>query len=395
MNLPLEGIRVLDFTHVISGPYCSMLLADLGAEVIKIEKPGDGEFYRGEGVKNENGVSVIYPNYNRNKKGLTLNIKSPRAREILLALAAKSDVFVENQRPGLLNKLGLGYEDMRKAQPKIVYAAISGFGATGPYAKKPAFDMTVAAISGLMSLNGLEGTVPTKTGVAFSDFISGIYAALGIVAALRKAAATGEGAFIDVGMMDSIVSVLDAFIPQYALTGKVPPRSGNRRAGFAPANVFPARDGYVYVAASFQAQWEALAGLMGREDLLADPRFATTALRKEHEPEVEAVVARWIGQYPSEEAVALLEGANVPCAPVKNIGEVVRDEHVVARESIVSFDYPGIGRYAMAASPIRVSGTERRVERAPLLGEHTAEILNSLLGCSAEDIDRLRSEKAV
>lgn len=395
MKRPLEGIRVLDFTHVISGPFCSMLLGDLGAEVIKIEKPGSGEFYREEGMKNENGVSIVYPNYNRNKKGITLNIKSPKAVALLKEMVAKADVFVENQRPGLLAKLGLGYEDMKAINPKIIYASISGFGQTGPYAKKPAFDMTIAAISGLMSVNGFEGSVPMKTGAAFSDFISGIYAALGIVAAARKREISGEGAYIDVGMFDSIVSVLDAFIPQYKLTGKEPTRYGNRRAGFAPANVFPVKDGYIYIAGSFQTQWEALAKLMGKEELITDPRFIKNSDRKENEPELEAIVEEWSSALSSAEAVALLEKASIPCAPVKSISEVIEDEQIKERNSVISFDYPGIGEYPTAACPIRISGMNRDVKRAPLLGEHNEEVLAELLGYSQDQIHQLKEEGAI
>lgn len=392
MDRPLEGIKVLDFTHVISGPFCSMLLGDMGAEVIKIEKPGCGEFYREDGIKNENGVSIIYPNYNRNKKGLTLNIKSPKAQNILKQLVEKADVFVENQRPGLLAKMGLGYPDFAKINPGIIYASISGFGQSGPYAQKPAFDMTVAAISGLMSLNGLEGTVPTKTGVAFSDFISGIYAALGIVAAVRKREVSGEGSYVDIGMMDSIVSVLDAFIPQYSLTGKEPIRFGNRRAGFAPANVFPVRDGYIYIAASFQTQWEALAKAMGKEQLLTESRFEKNSDRKKNEPELEAIVEEWTMSLTSKEAIALLEKAAVPCAPVKSVKEVVEDEHIVARNSIVTCDYPGIGEYPMAACPVRFEGVEQPLMRAPLLGEHNQEVLVGWLGYSKDEVSALQQE---
>jgi len=392
MKRPLEGIRVLDFTHVISGPFCSMLLGDMGAEVIKIEKPGSGEFYREEGIKNGSGISIIYPNYNRNKKGITLNIKSPKARALLLDMAAKADVFVENQRPGLLAGIGLGYEDLKAVNQGIIYASISGFGQSGPYAKKPAFDMTIAAISGLMSLNGLEGTVPTKTGAAFSDFISGIYTALGIVAAIRKREVCGEGSYIDVAMLDSVVSVLDAFIPQYQLTGKEPVRCGNRRAGFAPANVFPVKDGYIYIAASFQTQWEALAKLMGREELIVDPRFVKNTDRKENEPALEAIVEEWTSSLGSMQAVSLLEGAGIPCAPVKSISEVVKDEHILARKSIITCDYPGIGEYPMATCPIRIDGIEQDIVRAPQLGEHNEEVLSDILGYSKEYVQTLQKE---
>ncbi|MGL5514708.1 MAG: CaiB/BaiF CoA transferase family protein, partial [Sporomusa sp.] len=209
MAKPLDGVTVVDFTHVISGPYCSMILGDMGAEVIKIEKPGSGEFYREEGIKNKNGVSIVYPNYNRNKKGIALNIKNRQAIEIIKELVAKSDIFVENQRPGLLDKLGLGFEDLKKVNPRIIYVSISGFGKTGPYTHKAAFDMTIAAISGLMSLNGLEGSVPLKTGAACSDFLAGIYAAFGAVLALRQRDATNEGQFIDISMLESIISIFD------------------------------------------------------------------------------------------------------------------------------------------------------------------------------------------
>lgn len=392
MKQPLEGIRILDFTHVISGPYCTMLLGDLGAEVIKIEKPGSGEFYREEGMKNENGVSIVYPNYNRNKRGITLNIKSPKARDILKELVAKADVFVENQRPGLLNKMGLGYEDMKAVNPGIIFASISGFGQDGPYAQKPAFDMTIAAISGLMSLNGLPGTVPTKTGAAFSDFLSGIYTALGIVAAIRKREATGEGAFIEVGMMESVISVFDAFIAQHKITGKEPERTGNRRTGFAPVNVFPVKDGYIYIAGSFQSQWEALAKLMGREELIADPRFLKGADRKANEEALEAIVTQWTSSLTSEQAISMLENASIPCAPVKSLGEMVEDEHIKARNSIISCDYPGIGDYPMAASPIRFRGRKQPVVRAPLLGEHNEDVFSELLSYSAEQVQLLKEE---
>lgn len=395
MKGPMEGVRILDFTHVISGPFSTMLLADMGAEVIKIEKPGDGEFYRAEGAKNGAGVSIVYPNYNRNKKGITLNIKSPKAIEVLKQMATKADVFVENQRPGLLASIGLGYEDLKAINPKIVYASISGFGQSGPYAHKPAFDMTIAAISGLMSVNGMEGSVPTKTGAAFSDFISGIYAALGIVAALRKRDQTGEGAYIDVGMLDSIVSVLDDFIPKYMVTGKEPTRFGNRRAGFAPVNVFPVKDGYVYIAGSFQKQWEALAKLIGQENLIIDPRFLKNSDRKQHEEILESIVEEWSSKLTSQEVVSQLENAGIPCAPVKSIGELVNDEHIQARGGIIECDYPGIGKYSMAANPIRISDYQQPVERAPLLGEHNEDILTSLLGYSNEKIQALKDDGAI
>lgn len=389
MSKVLEGVKVLEFTHVISGSYCGMLLGDLGADVIKMESPGKGEFYRSEALKNKNGVSLLYPNYNRNKRGFTLNLRAPEAKEIALDLIRGTDVFIENLRPGLLNKLGLGYEDLIKVKPDLIMVSISGFGQTGPYAGKAAYDMTISAVSGFMSVNGPEGT-PMKSGPAISDFLSGIYGAFGALAAVLHKRNTGEGQYIDVSMMECSMSILDAFFAQTRFTGEPPGGVGNRRPNYAPVNSFPVRDGFVYVAPSTQASWEALAKLMGRPDLLTDPLYAERSVRKRNEEQLEQIVSGWTAQYTKSELTALLDGARIACAPVQDLAQVMEDPHVKARKSLMELDYPGVGPYPMAALTPKFSTIEVSKTRAPLLGEHNREVYCGLLGYSEEQMEALK-----
>lgn len=389
MSKALEGIRVLEFTHVISGPYCGMLLGDLGADVIKMEKPGEGEFYRAEALKNENGVSLVYPNYNRNKSGITLNLRADEAKEITLDLIKKTDIFVENLRPGLLKKMDLGYEDLKKVNPGLIMVSISGFGQTGPYAEKPAYDMTISAVSGFMSVNGVNG-MPMKSGPAISDFLAGIYGAMGAIAALRHREKTGEGQFVDISMMECSMSILDAFFAQSRFTGMDPIGLGNRRANYAPVNVFRTKDGFVYIAASLQKNWELLARLMNREDLIINPLYAQAPIRKENEISLEKIVEEWTSKQTSKELLELLDGHNMPCAPVQNIQEVMNDPQVKARKSIVEFDYPDVGNYPVAALTPKFSTMETSLRRAPMLGENNEQIYCDLLGYSKEKYEKLK-----
>ena len=384
MAKALEGVKVLELGHVISGPFCSMLLGDMGAEVIKVERPGQGEFYREEAIKNAEGVSLVYPAYNRNKKCITINMKDPGAIDILKALIKRSDVLIENYRPGMLKKMGLGYDDVKKLNPRIVMASISGFGQTGPKSHKTAYDMTISAVSGFMSLNGPEGE-PTKCGPAISDFLSGLYGALGILGALRHAEKTGEGQYVDIAMMDCAMSVLDAFFAQSRFTGVEPSSMGNRRNNYAPVNSFPVKDGWVYIAASLQKHWENLTNIMGRKDLFENPRYETSRMRKDHEIELEEIVTAWSMGYTSEELVKVLEENDIPCAPVQSINQVMRDPHVVARKSILEFDYPGLGAYPTASFVPKYSSLEIPTERAPTLGEQNEEVYMGILGYSKEE----------
>ena len=394
MSKALEGVKVLELSHVVSGPVCGMLLGDMGAEVIKVERPETGEFYREQAIKNQDGVSILFPAYNRNKKGVTLDYKEERGRELLLELVKWCDVMIENQRPGLLNKMGLGYEELRKINPRLIMVSISGFGQTGPYAMKPAYDMTISAISGFMSLNGPVGQ-PTKAGPAVSDFLSGIYGALAVMGALRNCERTGEGQYIDIAMMDCAISVLDAFFAQSQFTKEEPKGMGNRRANYAPVNAFQTLDGSVYIAASLQRHWEALARLMGQEDLLDDPRYACSAERKRCEDEIEDLVEEWTMTQESSGLIDMLEKSDIPCALIQTVNQVRNDPHIVARNSIMEFDYPGLGAYPIASFVPRFSSIDTPTVRPPLLGEHNEEVFGNLLGRTAEELGSLKASGVI
>ena len=390
----LAGIRVLEYTHVISGPFCGMLLGDLGADVIKMERPGDGEFYRSEALKNDKGVSLVYPNYNRNKRSFTLNLQADEGKEITLDLIRNSDIFIENLRPGLLKKKGLSYDDLKKVNPGLIMVSISGFGQTGPYASKTAYDMTIAAISGFMSVNGVDG-IPLKSGPAISDFLSGIYGALAALAALRHREMTGEGQYIDISMMECSMSILDAFFAQSKFTGVDPIGLGNRRANYAPVNAFRTKDGFVYIAASLQKNWELLARLMNREDLITNPLYEKAPIRKTNEASLEKIVEEWTSTFTTREILELLDAHNMPCAPVQSISDVMNDPHVKERKSIMEFDYPDVGAYPVAGHTPKYSTLETSFRRAPMLGENNEEIYCGFLGYSKEKYEKLKSEAII
>lgn len=395
MNKPLEGIRIVELTHVISGPFCGMLLGDLGAEMIKVENPESGDFTRTAGAKTPEGVSLYFPTFNRNKKSVTLNLKDDKAKELLIKLIKESDVLLENFRPGLLEKMGFGYEDLKKINPQIIVASISGFGKNGPYEKKTAFDMTVAAMSGFMAVNGLP-ELPMKTGPAISDEFSGLYAALAIVAAIRYRDKTGKGQFIDVSMLDSAMSIIESSFAEVAILDKQPNRIGNRRFNNGPSNTFKASDDFIYIAALFQKHWENLCKLMGREDLLTEPKFKTGQDRFKYADEVEAIVADWVKTKTAAEAIKELEELLIPCAPVNNLQSVMDDPHVKARNSIVEFEYPGLDKkFPVVAFTPRFSEIVVDAVRPPMLGEHNQEVYCGLLGCTEEEYEEMKKEKQI
>ena len=394
MNKPLEGIRVIEFTHVISGPFCGMLLGDLGAEMIKVENPSTGEYTRTAGARTPDGISLWYLAFNRNKKSITLNLKDAKARELLTQLIKDSDVLLENFRPGLLEEMGFGYEDLKKINPRIIVASISGFGKNGPYEKKTAFDMTTAAMSGFMAVNGLP-ELPMKTGPAVSDFLAGLYGALAIVSAIRYRDITGKGQFIDVAMMDSAMSILESAFAELTILKREPQRIGNRRPNNAPSTVFKASDDFIYIAALFQVHWEKLCKLIGREDLLAVPAYKTMQDRYKCVDEIEAIVAEWVKDKPAAEVLAALEEQLIPCARVNRLQGVLDDPNVKARNSIVEFDYPGVGKYPVAAFTPRFSEIQVDVTRPPLLGEHSKEVYCGLLGCTEEEFAVLQESKVI
>lgn len=393
MTKPLEGIKILELTHVIAAPFCGMLLGDLGAEIIKIEKPNEGEYGRIAGPRMPNGTSLWYPSYNRNKKGITLNLKDERSKPILRDLIKDSDIVLENFRPGLLTEMGFGYDDIKKINPEVIMVSLSGYGQDGPYAKKTAFDMTVLALGGLMALTGETEGVPMKVGTAISDFVAGLYGVIGTLSALKYRDLTGKGQYVDVAMIDGVLSMLETSIAEYTLLGKEPGRPGNRRVYTGPSNVFMAKDGYIYIAAFFQSHWEKMCKAMGKEELLKDERFRTGATRKKHDFIVEDIISEWVKEKTVDEVNQLLESNDIPCSPVNQIGRLLKDPHINHRNSIVSFDYPGVGKFKTCGFPIKFSEINTdEIKRPPLLGENNEEVLCERLGYSKEKYEQLKEE---
>lgn len=392
---PLEGVRVLDLTRVLAGPFCTMLLSDLGAEVVKVERPGSGDDSRAF-TPFVGGESAYFMSINRGKKSITVNLKHPKGKELILRLAKFCDVLVENFRPGVMEELGLGYSVLREVNPRLIYASISGFGQTGPYREKPAYDLIIQGISGMMSITGPDADHPTKVGSSIADIFAGVFGAIGILAALRAREVTGRGQWVDVAMLDSMLAVLENALARYFATG-VPPRPmGNRHPSIAPFSSIKASDGYVNVACGNDELWRSFCEALGLKPLLEDPRFSTNSKRVEHMDELERAIQERTSSMKVEEILGKLEAAGVPCGPINDVSQVVRDAQVLAREMIVEVLHPKAGRVKVPGVPIKLSETPGEVKSpAPLLGEHTDEVLSSLLGLSSEEISALRREGAI
>ncbi len=394
MSGPLTGVRVLDLSRVLAGPYTTMLLADLGAEVVKVEEPGVGDESRRIGPF-QNGVSTYFASINRGKKGLTLNLKAEAGKRLFLELARQADILVENYRPGVMQRLGLGYPTLRAANPRLVYAACSGFGHSGPYSPRGAYDMIVQGMGGVMSITGEPGRSPVRVGTSIGDIAAALFTAVGILAALTHARATGEGQFVDVAMLDCQVAILENAIMRYLVTGEVPGPLGARHPSIAPFEAFQAADGHVILAVGTKI-WPRFCQAIGRPDLIQHPHFSTNALRAEHVEELYAILAPILRQKRVETWVKEMEAIGVPCGPVNTVDKVVQDPQVQAREMVVAVEDPEAGRISMAGVPIKLSATPGRVQgRAPRLGEHTEEILAGWLHLAPETVARLRAEGVV
>lgn len=391
MQKALEGVRVLDLTRVLAGPYCTMMLADLGAEVVKIEQPVLGDDSRRFGPF-VNGESAYYMNLNRNKKGVTLNLKG-EGKALFLRLVRQADVVVENYRPGTMEKLGLGYDVLHKANPRLVYCSISGFGHTGPYRNRPGYDIIAQAMGGLMSTTGWEGGEPTRSGTAMGDVLAGLSAAIAILAALRQAERTGEGQEVDIALVDSVISSLEIINQIYLAEGRVPARIGNRYESCYPYDSFRTQDGSIVIGAANDKLWQLTCKVMQRPDLAAEPRFATNpqrvALHAAVKPEVEA----WTMTQTARQAVEKLLTAGVPAAPINTIDKIVRDEHFAqARAMFVEVDHPKAGRTTVTGSQLKLSRSPAaQYAPAPLLGQHNAAVYGALLGLSAPELDALKN----
>jgi crotonobetainyl-CoA:carnitine CoA-transferase CaiB-like acyl-CoA transferase len=383
---PLAGLRVIDLTQVLSGPFCTMLLADLGADVIKVEPP-DGDVARqwGPRVATSNPpVPGTYGGYfasvNRNKRSVCIDLKQPAGRESLLDLLGDADVFVENFRVGVMDRFGLSYGFLHERFPKLVYACIRGFGdpLTGesPYAGWPAFDIIAQAMGGIMGVTGPDADHPVKVGPGVGDIFPAALAAFGLLAAVRHAERTGVGQFVDVAMYDSVLALTERIVYQYSMTGVSPVPQGNTHPLLCPYGAIRTADGFVSVASPSDHHWRLFAAAIGRAELGVDPLFATNAVRVEHSAHVYGVIEQWSMQLPTAQVVARLGGV-VPCAPVNTAADIAADPHVAARDMIVSLPHPDGGEIDVVGTPIKLTETPaQRFVRAPLLGEHTAEVLN-------------------
>jgi formyl-CoA transferase len=388
----LDGIRVLDLTRVLAGPFCTMMMADMGAEVIKIEQTGRGDDSRSF-APFKNGESSYYMNLNRNKKGCTLNLKG-KGKDLFIELVKKSDVVVENYRPGTMEKLGLGYEDLKKINPRIVYGAVSGFGHYGPFSRRPGYDIIGQAMGGLMSTTGWPGGEPTRSGTAMSDVLAGLSVTIGILAALFSRERTGVGQKVDVALVDSVVASLEIITQIYLTKGEIPQRIGNRYESVYPYDSFHTKDGSMVIGAGNDKLFAICCQVMGKPDLIKEERFSSNPDRVRNHAQLKPIVEEWSSTLTSEEAVEKLLAAGCPAAPINTIDRLVSCPHIAgAREMFVEVEHPKAGRMKITGSHIKFSDTKTAIRTpAPTLGQHTEDVYGELLGLDAAAIDALRAE---
>lgn len=391
---PLQGVRVLDFTRVVAGPFCTAMMADLGAQIMKIEPPtGDDQRHMGAMV---DGLSANFEYINRNKQSLKLDLKQPDALEIAVNLAREADVVVENFRPGVTKRLGIDYESLKAINPKLIYCSISGFGQEGPMAKRPSYDVIAQAMSGFMSVTGEEQGPPVFAGDSIGDTVSGIYAAWGISSALFQREQTGEGQHIDIAMYDSLLSLLPTAITQYQVSGTAPKRTGARHPLSAPFGAFKARDGHLIIAVANQVLFSRLCTVMEKPEIEQDSRFETDASRCKHEAELRTIIEDWASDLSVEQAVAKLGEAGVPASPVWDVEQAVNNDHVEGRKLFTPVEHPVLGEFKLPEQPVQFDGAERGIQQqAPILGADGETLLQQVLGWSPEKLADLKSRNII
>ena len=392
---PLQGVRVLDFTRVLAGPYATLLLADQGAEVIKVESVDKGDDTRSFPPMRD-GQSHYFIALNRNKKSLALDLKSDKGRKIARDLVAQSDVLVENFRPGVMKRLGLGYEELAAINPKLIYCSISGFGAEGPLADKPSFDIVTQALSGAMSVNGEPGGRPTKLGIPLGDMGGGVYASIAILSALLEARTTGRGRAIDISLLDSLMGMLGYLAQIQLVTGKPPAPVGTKHPNLIPYGAYETSDGYIIIACLTEGFWHNLANAIERSDLIADERFATYSARLKNRIELDSIVDEALSRKPTAEWLKILEEYDVPHAPILDVAEALAQENTIARGMLSKAVHPVLGDIPMIDNPINYVG-EARPEMAPprFLGENSDEVISAMLGMGEDEIKALREEGVI
>ena len=397
MKKALADILVLDLTRVLAGPYCTMMLADYGAEVIKIEVPGKGDDTRAFGPL-KNGASMYYANVNRGKKGVTLNLKEDKGKKIFLDMVKRADVVVENYRPGVMDKLGLGYEELKKNNDRIIYAAVSGFGCYGPKSLRPGYDIIAQATGGLMSITGEPGRHGIRVGNAMGDVLGGMNLTIGILIALHARTITGKGQRVDVSLVDSVVSSLETGTQRYFASGKQPELMGNRYVAAYPYDSFKASDGFFVIGCGNDKLFSLFCNnVLNRPELLEDSRFATNIKRCEYHAELKPIIEEWSINYSIDEAVDLLNEAGVPAAPINDLQRVTEDDHIAnVREMFVPLHHPVIGDMKVNGNPVKLLDTKADISRpAPALGQDNGEVYKSLLGFDESFLEKLKEDRII
>lgn len=387
----LSNITVLDLTRVLSGPFCTMMMADMGARIVKIESPKTGDDTRAFNPM-RNDSSVYFANLNRNKRSMTLNLKSPEGKQLFLNMVKEADVVIENFRPGVMDKLGIGYDVLKEINDQIVFASVSGFGQYGPYSKRPGYDILAQAMGGMMSINGQPDDPPTRVGAAMGDILSGMCVCIGVLSALNARQVVGHGQRVDVALTDSIAFGIFAEILRYFETGVVPPRMGNRYAALAPYEAFKAKDGSFIIACGNQKLWEDFATkVLKKPELITDERFATTPVRAGNYAALRPIVEEWSSTVTVEEGVKIVLEAGIPAGPINDASTLTKDPHIaVAREMYQKHHHPVIGDMTIIGNPIKLYDTKPTIRTpAPTLGQHTYELLGELLGYDEAKVKEL------
>ncbi len=395
MRSMLDGVRVIDFTTTVSGPGCSFFLADMGAEVIKVERPVRGDDARMFPPYQE-GISAAFVTLNRGKRGVTMDLKQPRGVELFKELVAVSDVLVENFIPGNMARLGLGYDTLKEINPRLVMCSISGYGQYGPLSDQPGYDAVIQAVSGMMSTTGDPDRPPMRAGTLIVDISTAFTAAFGICAALFAREITGEGEYLDVALYDVAINLLEAKFVDYTVTGNVPQRTGNRYAYVTPFDLYATADSHVFIICAGDGPFAKLCEAMGRPELAQDERFSNLLVRNVNEPALKEIIEGWTTRFSTDDLMAVLQPAGVPAAPVNDVGQVIANPHTRERGMLVDVEQPGAGTITIFGSPIKPTASEMRPRGpAPTLGQHNRWLLTELLGKGEAEAEEIISSGAM